>query len=56
MPDPLVALRLDAEDQALLEACKRVEKLTASDILRRGLRMYATKLGVTAERKPKRKK
>jgi hypothetical protein len=54
--DPLIALRLDAEDRALLEACKRVEKLTASDVMRRGLRMYAAKLGVTAEPKRKRKK
>lgn len=52
MSDPLIALRLDAEDMALLEACCRVEKLGKSDIMRRGLRMYAARLGVTE--RPKR--
>ncbi|MEB2314114.1 MAG: hypothetical protein OZ921_15350 [Sorangiineae bacterium] len=49
MPEPLIALRLDAEDRALLEACVRTEKLTKSDILRRALRLYARELGVTPE-------
>lgn len=53
MVEPLFNLRLDAEDQALLEACASKEKLTKSDILRRALRAYAQGLGVTAE-EPKR--
>lgn len=63
MTDPLIALRLDAEDRALLDECAKREKLTKSDILRRALRAYATSLGVTTESparpkskpKPKRK-
>ena len=49
MVDPHIGLRLDAEDRALLEACSKHEKLTASDVLRRGLRAYAKAIGVTAE-------
>jgi hypothetical protein len=56
MPDPLLSFRFDAEDRALLDACAAKEKLTKSDILRRALRDYASKLGVTAEpERPKRK-
>ncbi|HTQ02945.1 MAG TPA: ribbon-helix-helix protein, CopG family [Polyangiaceae bacterium] len=61
MPEPLLSFRFDAEDRALLDACSAHEKLTKSDIMRRALREYATKLGVTAEEpkrqrpKPKRK-
>ena len=57
MTDPLIALRLDAEDRALLEECAQHEKLTKSDILRRALRAYAASLGVeptkSARPKPK---
>ena len=49
MTDPHIGLRLDAEDRALLEACSAREKLSRSDILRRALREYAQRLGVTAE-------
>jgi hypothetical protein len=49
MVEPLFNLRLDAEDQALLDACAAKEKLTKSDILRRALRAYAEGLGITAE-------
>jgi hypothetical protein len=56
MTDPLFAIRLDEEDRALLEACSQAEKLTKSDILRRALRDYAKKLGVTADVKRGRKK
>jgi hypothetical protein len=35
-----VSVRLDEEDAALLEAAQRVEKLTASDLIRRALRHY----------------
>jgi len=48
MPEPHLAIRLDAEDRALLDACAAKEKLTKSDILRRALRAYAQSLGVTA--------
>jgi hypothetical protein len=51
MPEPHIALRLDAEDRALLEACSKAEKLNKSDIIRRALREYAKKLGVGAEPK-----
>jgi hypothetical protein len=44
MPEKLINLRMDDEDQALLEACARREKLTKSEILRRALREYARKL------------
>lgn len=50
MPDPIMALRLDEEDRALLDACVAVEKLTKSDVLRRALRAYAKHLGVTPAR------
>jgi uncharacterized protein (DUF1778 family) len=49
MTEPHIAIRLDAEDRALLDACAAKEKLTKSDILRRALRAYAAELGVTAE-------
>lgn len=44
---PNVALRLDAEDMALLKQASAAEKLTRSDIIRRALRQYAKTLGVT---------
>jgi hypothetical protein len=44
MPEKLINLRMDEEDQELLEACARHEKLTKSEILRRALREYARKL------------
>jgi uncharacterized protein (DUF1778 family) len=53
MTDPLIALRLDPEDRALLEGCAAREKLTKSDILRRALRAYAATLGVTPEPAPR---
>jgi uncharacterized protein (DUF1778 family) len=54
MTEPHMAIRLDAEDRALLEACAKTEKLTKSDILRRALRAYAKSIGVTG--KPVRRK
>jgi hypothetical protein len=54
MIEPHIAIRLDAEDRALLAACSKAEKLTKSDIIRRAIRDYAKKLGVTAD--PKRGK
>jgi hypothetical protein len=53
MPDPLIGLRLDAEDLALLEACCTKEKLTKSDVLRRALRAYAESIGATPEKRPR---
>ena len=50
MTEPHMAIRLDAEDRALLEACSKAEKLTKSDILRRALRAYAKSIGVSAEK------
>lgn len=55
MTEPHFAIRFDAEDRALLEACAKEERLKKSDILRRALRDYARKIGVTVE-PPKRKK
>ncbi len=55
MTEPHIAIRLDAEDRALLDECSRREKLTKSDILRRALRAYARMMGVEPEsekRKP----
>lgn len=43
---PHFALRLDEEDRGLLDAVASREKLTKSDILRRGLREYAARLGI----------
>lgn len=49
MPEPHFAIRLDAEDRALLEAAAAKEKLTLSDTMRRAIRTYALSLGVQAE-------
>lgn len=45
---PHFAIRLDDEDRALLDAVAKHEKLTKSDVLRRGLRAYAKKLGIAS--------
>lgn len=56
MPESVITVRLDAEDLALLNASAAKEKLSKSDILRRGLRAYAANLGITpATVKPRRK-
>lgn len=49
MTEPHTAIRFDAEDRAILEACSKREKLTKSDIIRRALRAYAKELGVSVE-------
>lgn len=49
MTDPHLGLRLDTEDRALLVACAVKEKLTKSDIIRRAIRLYAKRLGITPE-------
>lgn len=51
--DPLFCIRMDEEDRALLHAVAAHEKLTKSDVLRRGLREYAARAGVKV---PKAKK
>lgn len=56
MVERLINLRMDDEDQALLEACATKEKLSKSDVLRRALRAYAEHLGVTGERAPRKPK
>lgn len=56
MTEPHMAIRLDSEDRALLEACAKAEKLTKSDIMRRALRAYAKALGVAAGRPARRSK
>jgi len=54
MTEPHMAIRLDAEDRALLEACVKAEKLSKSDILRRALRAYAKTIGVTVGKSARR--
>jgi uncharacterized protein (DUF1778 family) len=56
MTEPHLAIRLDAEDRALLEACAKAEKLSKSDILRRALRAYAKTIGVPAAKPARRGK
>lgn len=45
------AVRLDPEDDRLLEACANAEKLTYSDIIRRAVRLYAKHIGVQQDPK-----
>jgi len=52
--DPLINVRMDDEDRALLEALAAHEKLSKSDIIRRAIRKYAAELGVKIP-KPKKK-
>lgn len=44
--DPLLNLRLDERDRALLDAMVERERLTKSDVVRRAIRHYAEHLGV----------
>jgi hypothetical protein len=46
MANTLHALRLDPDDEAILEALCKYERLTQSDIIRRAIRHYAHELGV----------
>lgn len=48
---PLINIRLDDEDRALLDATMAHEKLTRSDIIRRAIREYAARLGVKVPKK-----
>lgn len=46
---PNVAVRLDDEDRAILEALAKLERLSNSDIIRRAVRAYAKDLGVVSQ-------
>jgi hypothetical protein len=52
--EKLIALRLDAEDRATLEALMAYEKLNISDVVRRAIRAYAKQLGVKPSQRRKR--
>jgi len=57
MSAALFNLVLDDEDRAILDACAELDKLSKSDVMRRALRMYASKLGVSLDpKRPRRKK
>ncbi len=51
MRQPHLAIRLDENDRALLDACAKKENLSKSDVLRRGLHLFAKQLKVAV--KPK---
>jgi uncharacterized protein (DUF1778 family) len=44
---PIVGLRLSPDELALLEAIAEHEERSRSDVVRRAIRAYAEKLGVT---------
>jgi len=44
---PIVGLRLSPDELALLEALAAHEERSRSDVVRRAIRAYAEKLGVT---------
>ena len=46
---PIVGLRLDPDELALLEALAAHEERSRSDVVRRAIRAYAEKLGVKAK-------
>jgi predicted transcriptional regulator len=46
---PIVGIRLDPEELALLEALAEHEERSRSDVVRRAIRAYAEKLGVKAK-------
>ena len=46
MPNTLHALRLEPDDEALLVALCKYERLTQSDVIRRAIRHYAHELGI----------
>jgi hypothetical protein len=48
-PQETRAVKFDAEDEQLLIAIARAEKLTVSDIIRRAVRAYAKQLGVVPD-------
>jgi len=46
---PIVGLRLAPDELALLDALAAHEERSRSDVVRRAIRAYAEKLGVTAK-------
>ena len=50
---PIVGIRLDPDELALLDAVAAAEERSRSDVVRRAIRAYAASLGV--EVKPKRR-
>ncbi|HEX2876956.1 MAG TPA: ribbon-helix-helix protein, CopG family [Polyangiaceae bacterium] len=46
---PIVGIRLSPDELALLEALAAHEERSRSDVLRRAIRAYAEKLGVTVK-------
>ena len=46
---PIVGIRLDPDELALLEALAGHEERSRSDVVRRAIRAYAEKLGVKAK-------
>ncbi|MEI9951853.1 MAG: ribbon-helix-helix protein, CopG family [Pseudomonadota bacterium] len=52
---PIVGIRLDPEELALLDAMAAKEERSRSDVVRRALRAYAAAIGVEAKakRRPK---
>lgn len=43
------AVRMDPEDEQILVACARAEKLSMSDTIRRAIRAYAKQIGVAPQ-------
>jgi len=48
---PIIALRLDPEEIELLDALAAKEERNRSDVVRRAIKAYAEKLGVTLKAK-----
>ena len=46
---PIVGIRLDPDELALLDALAAKEERSRSDVVRRAIRAYAEKLGVKAK-------
>lgn len=53
---PTIGLRLGPDEIALLDALAAHEERSRSDVLRRALRAYAEKLGITAKPDKRHKK
>ena len=51
-----IAVRLDKDDEALLNSVAEHERLSMADTLRRAIREFAKSVGVGAPKRPKREK
>jgi len=51
-----VTVKFPPDDLLLLEALERVERLRRSDVIRRAVRAYAEKLGVTEDQSASRRR